>query len=56
MFEGFQMFVDGVVGFLNPKIIFDVLWSTQLGIIGGMLLGLTAPMAVALITTLPISL
>lgn len=56
MFEGFQMFVDGVVGFLNPKIIFDVLWSTQLGIIVGMLPGLTATMGVALMTTLTFSL
>ncbi len=29
------MFLDALVGFLHPKIIFDVFWSTQLGIIVG---------------------
>ena len=52
MFEGIQMFMDAVGDFLHPKIIFDVLWSTQLGIIVGMLPGLTATMGVALMTTL----
>ena len=52
MFEGLQMFLDALAGFLHPKIIFDVLWSTQLGIIVGMLPGLTATMGVALMTTL----
>lgn len=56
MFEGFQMFVDGLVGFMRWKILFDVLWSTQLGIIVGMLPGLTATMGVALMTTLTFSL
>ncbi len=46
------MFLDALVGFLHPKIIFDVLWSTQLGIVVGMLPGLTATMGVALMTTL----
>ena len=52
MFEGLQMFGEALMGFLNPKIIFDVLWATQLGIIVGMLPGLTATMGVALMTTL----
>jgi len=38
--------------FLTPKVLFDVLWSTQLGIIVGMMPGLTATMGVALMTTL----
>ena len=46
------MFLDALKEFLHPKILFDVLWSTQLGIIVGMLPGLTATMGVALMTTL----
>ncbi len=46
------MFFEALVSFLHPKIIFDVFWSTQLGIIVGMLPGLTATMGVALMTTL----
>ncbi len=38
--------------FLTARYIFDILWSTQLGIIVGMLPGLTATMGVALMTTL----
>jgi len=38
--------------FMSLRVIFDVLWSTQLGIIVGMLPGLTATMGVALMTTL----
>lgn len=52
MFDGLQMFGEALIGFLNPKIIFDVLWATELGIIVGMLPGLTATMGVALMTTL----
>lgn len=52
MFEGLKMFLEALRSFLHPKIIFDVLWSTQLGIIVGMLPGLTATMGVALMTTL----
>jgi putative tricarboxylic transport membrane protein len=52
MLEGLTMFAQGLLGFLKPKIIFDVLWATQLGIIVGMLPGLTATMGVALMTTL----
>ncbi len=52
MFEGLRMFLESLGGFLSLKILFDVLWSTQLGIIVGMLPGLTATMGVALMTTL----
>lgn len=52
MFEGLRMFAEAIGGFMNIKILFDVLWSTQLGIIVGMLPGLTATMGVALMTTL----
>lgn len=52
MLEGLKAFIEALSGFLHPKIIFDVFWSTQLGIIVGMLPGLTATMGVALMTTL----
>ncbi|MBN1186120.1 MAG: tripartite tricarboxylate transporter permease [Bacteroidales bacterium] len=37
---------------MTPRLLFDVLWSTQVGIVVGMLPGLTATMGVALMTTL----
>ena len=52
MLEGLRMFVEALGGFMTPKVLFDVLWATQLGIIVGMLPGLTATMGVALMTTL----
>ena len=52
MIEGLHLWVQGLVGFMKLKILFDVLWATQLGIIVGMLPGLTATMGVALMTTL----
>jgi putative tricarboxylic transport membrane protein len=55
MLEGLNHFIDGLLGFLTVRTIFDVLWSTQLGIIVGMLPGLTATMGVALMTTLTFS-
>ncbi|MGA7279768.1 MAG: tripartite tricarboxylate transporter permease [Desulfocapsaceae bacterium] len=55
MLEGLNYFIDGLLGFLNLRTIFDILWSTQLGIIVGMLPGLTATMGVALMTTLTFS-
>ena len=55
MLEGVNHFFDGLLGFLTVRTIFDVLWSTQLGIIVGMLPGLTATMGVALMTTLTFS-
>ncbi len=37
---------------MTPRTLFNVLWATQLGIIVGMLPGLTATMGIALMTTL----
>jgi putative tricarboxylic transport membrane protein len=55
MFEGVKYFVEGLLGFMTVRTIFDVFWATQLGIIVGMLPGLTATMGVALMTTLTFS-
>jgi len=52
MFEGLVQLGQELSKFLTPRLIFDVLWSTQLGIMVGMLPGLTATMGVALMTTL----
>jgi putative tricarboxylic transport membrane protein len=52
MFEGIARLGHALLTFLNPWDIFNVLWSMQLGIIVGMLPGLTATMGVALMTTL----
>ncbi|MBT8354058.1 MAG: tripartite tricarboxylate transporter permease, partial [Desulfofustis sp.] len=52
MFEGMKYFIEGLLGFMTVRTIFDVFWATQLGIIVGMLPGLTATMGVALMTTL----
>jgi len=54
MLDGFLMFSRALGGFLieNPLTILYVLGATQLGIIVGMLPGLTATMGVALMTTL----
>jgi putative tricarboxylic transport membrane protein len=52
MFSGLEMFFRAFGSFMNLRSLFDVLWSTQLGIIVGMLPGLTATMGVALMTTL----
>jgi putative tricarboxylic transport membrane protein len=52
MGEGLELFLSALLSFFNPLILFNVLWSTQLGIIVGMLPGLTATMGVALMTTL----
>ncbi len=52
MSGGIGLFLEALWGFVTPGTLFDVLWSTQLGIIVGMLPGLTATMGVALMTTL----
>lgn len=52
MLEGLRYFAEGLIGFMNIGTLFNVLWATQLGIIVGMLPGLTATMGVALMTTL----
>ena len=52
MLQGLTELGQQLIGFLTPRYIFDILWSTQLGIIVGMLPGLTATMGVALMATL----
>ncbi|MFA6506624.1 MAG: tripartite tricarboxylate transporter permease, partial [Treponemataceae bacterium] len=52
MFEGLGLFAEAIGGLISFRTIFDVLWATQLGIIVGMLPGLTATMGIALMTTL----
>jgi len=52
MLQGLIYFGEAFVGFLKPMTLVYVLLSTQLGIIVGMLPGLTATMGVALMTTL----
>ncbi|MCI0526742.1 MAG: tripartite tricarboxylate transporter permease, partial [Nitrospira sp.] len=52
MLEGITKLWEGIVLLSTPGTIFNVFWATQLGIIVGMLPGLTATMGVALMTTL----
>jgi len=52
MFKGLLMFFDALKDFMTPVTFFNVFWATQLGIIVGMLPGLTATMGIALLTTL----
>ncbi len=52
MLEGLRYFGESFIGFMSPMTLVNVLWATQLGIIVGMLPGLTATMGVALMTTL----
>jgi len=52
LFQGLIQLGNELSKFLTLRLIFDILWSTQLGIIVGMLPGLTATMGVALMTTL----
>ncbi|MFQ3621152.1 MAG: tripartite tricarboxylate transporter permease [Spirochaetales bacterium] len=55
MTEGLQLLGQAIANIFNLRSIFDALWATQLGIIIGMLPGLTATMGVALLTTLTYS-
>ena len=55
MLNGLMMFGRALGGFMTPMTLFHVLWSTELGIIIGMLPGLTSTMGVALLTTLTFS-
>src|SRR5690606_34039531 len=48
-------FFQGIAGFLTPGSLFNVLWATLLGIVVGMLPGLTATLGVALLSTLTFS-
>ncbi|MCX7028404.1 MAG: tripartite tricarboxylate transporter permease [Spirochaetes bacterium] len=52
MFHGLEMFGTAILTFMNFKTLINVVWATELGIIIGMLPGLTATMGVALLTTL----
>ena len=44
--------VNALWGLMTPEILFSVFWATFLGIIVGMLPGLTATMGIALLTGL----
>ena len=52
MADGLAHLGTALLGFLVPHAILNVLWATLLGIIVGMLPGLTATLGVALMTTL----
>jgi len=52
MFKGLELFGTAITSFFNIRVLFNALWATELGIIIGMLPGLTATMGVALLTTL----
>ncbi|HEY9055455.1 MAG TPA: tripartite tricarboxylate transporter permease, partial [Rectinemataceae bacterium] len=52
MFQGLEMFGAALGTFINFRTLINVVWATELGIIIGMLPGLTATMGVALLTTL----
>lgn len=53
--EGLGYFFQGILGFLDPSSLFSIAWATLLGIVVGMLPGLTATLGVALLTTLTFS-
>ncbi|MCF3936127.1 tripartite tricarboxylate transporter permease [Acuticoccus sp. M5D2P5] len=50
--QGLQYLFEGLIGLITLTSLFNVAWATVLGIIVGMLPGLTATMGVALLTTL----
>ena len=50
--EGLGYFFTGILEFIDPTSLWDILWATLLGIVVGMLPGLTATLGVALLTTL----
>ncbi len=52
MFDGLSMLVGGLAHFMTPVALFNVAWATLLGIVIGVLPGLTATMGVALLVTL----
>ncbi len=52
MFDGLRMLGDGLAHFMTPLSLFNVAWATLLGIVIGVLPGLTATMGVALLVTL----
>jgi putative tricarboxylic transport membrane protein len=52
MFDGLFLLGDGILHFLTPWSLFNVAWATLLGLVVGVLPGLTATMGVALLVTL----
>jgi putative tricarboxylic transport membrane protein len=52
MFEGLVLLGQGITNFLTPWALFNVAWASLLGIVIGVLPGLTATMGVALMVTL----
>jgi putative tricarboxylic transport membrane protein len=52
MFEGLTLLGEGLAHFMTPTSLFNVAWATLVGIIIGVLPGLTATMGVALLVTL----
>jgi len=52
MFDGLALLAQGVGHFLTPASLFNVVWATLLGLVIGILPGLTATMGVALLVTL----
>src|SRR5690554_3033391 len=52
MLDGLNYFIQGIFDLLNWTSLFHVAWATLLGIIVGMLPGLTATLGLALLTTL----
>ncbi|MEX1056342.1 MAG: tripartite tricarboxylate transporter permease, partial [Natronospirillum sp.] len=52
MIDELGMLAQGVMHFLTPMSLFNIAWATLLGIVIGMLPGLTATMGVALLVTL----
>lgn len=52
MLDSLVHFLDALFGFATLGVLFNVCWATLLGIVIGMLPGLTATMGVALMTTL----
>ena len=56
MFEGLILFGQSIARFSTPEIIFYALLSSLVGVIMGALPGLTATMALALMTTLTLKL
>lgn len=52
MFDGLVFLGQGITHFLTPASLFNVAWATLLGLVIGILPGLTATMGVALLVTL----
>jgi putative tricarboxylic transport membrane protein len=52
MFDGLLMLGSGLAHFMTPAALFNVAWATLLGLVIGILPGLTATMGVALLVTL----